>query len=131
MVAFTLRSWHRCHRSGWWRRMTRQITHNIAQRGRRARLNAGPRTSQHVFGWPEIRSGIALRRGKCRLQRPDRLIECQSLRLQNLRCRTFSITDDGREYNRTIDVTPPAAARSSSRGFEDASHCRRYSQGSA
>ena len=133
LAGFTERRWHRCHwsRRQRWQSQSRQITHNIAQRGRRSRLNTGARTGQNVVGWTRICGRIALRHRKSRLQRPDRLVKCQSLRLQDLRCRAFSITYDGRQNNSAVDIAPPAATRCSGRGFKNTSDSRRYSQGPA
>lgn len=109
------------------RRRLRHILHEIAQRWRRSRLHAFPRPRQNIIGDRRLSGGGALWR-RCRrqrlLERANRAVERQSMRLQNIRGETAPIADDRSENDGPVDVAPSTATRSRGSRFKDAPHVR-------
>lgn len=109
------------------RRRLRHILHEIAQRWRRSRLHAFPRPRQNVIGDRRLSGGRALWR-RCRrqrlLERANRAVERQSMRLQNIRGETAPIADDRSENDGPVDIAPATATRSRGSRLKDAPHVR-------
>ncbi len=63
------------------------------------------------------------------LQRPDHLLEGQSLHAQEICSSTGPIAHDGREHDRAIDLAAPPLPRSRRRRFENAPQVGRYGRG--
>lgn len=128
---FRFRLGMRRHACARWRRRRRRrlrhILHEIAQRWRRSRLHAFSRPRQNIIGDRRLSGGSALWR-RCRrqrlLERANRAVECQAMRLQNIRCETAPIADDRSENDGPVDIAPSAATRRRGSGFENTPHVR-------
>ncbi len=109
------------------RRRLRHILHEIAQRWRRSRLHAFPRPRQNIIGDRRLSGGRTLWR-RCRrqrlLERANRAVERQSMRLQNIRGETAPIADDRSENDGAVDIAPSTATRRRSSRFKDTPHVR-------
>ncbi len=109
------------------RRRLRHILHEIAQRWRRSRLHAFPRPRQNIIGDRRLSGGRALWR-RCRrqrlLERANRAVERQSMRLQNIRGETAPIADDRSENDGPVDIAPSTATRRRGSSFKDTPHVR-------
>jgi hypothetical protein len=87
-------------------------------------LNALTGPSEHVVGDRRLNRGFAHGRQR-RLQRPDGVIECQSVRLEDFRGIASCIADDGGEHDGAVDIAPAASACRGCGRLQDAPHVLR------
>jgi hypothetical protein len=80
-------------------------------------LHALTSPGQDVLGKWWLRRAGRSQRG---LERSNRALERQPVRLQHLSRDALAVADDGSEQDRTVDVAPPATASRGGGGLEDA-----------